>query len=341
MTYAGSQIARPHERTSSQLAINLFATCRMNAATGYGKMELGLLRSLTDVGVNIAMVDQFSQPRHEVTLITSSPEWGEYVSGRKWCYTMSESTRTSQEWVDALNGLFELMIVPAPFLVDVYKESGVKIPIHVIPLGVDYQAPDYVEREKQPERFNWLTYSLGDTRKGAELAMLAFNRLFSGDERHHLYIKCRDNPMWLSGLVDPQMTIIRGETKAGDYLDLLAKCHAFIFPSRGEGFGLPPREAVLTGLPTIATEAHGLWDVAEWGYPVPVKEMRTAQFDLVDANGDGGLWWEPDHRAIDAQMCAILNDYPVALAKARAGRKYLLENFTWNQTARAIMALMD
>lgn len=340
MVYAGSQIAKSDQQVHQQAAINLFPTCRMNPATGYGKMELGLVKGLTEMGVSVAIVDQFSEPRHEITLITSSPEWGEYVPGRKWAYTMSESTKVSQIWVDALNSLFERVIVPAPFLVDVYGKSGVNIPIHYIPLGVDYHAPAYVERDPQPERFNWLTYSLGDTRKGAELAAMSFNRLFGGDERHHLYIKCRDNPQYLSGLEDPQMTLVRGETSEGGWLNLLAKCHAFIFPSRAEGFGLPPREATFTGLPTIATEAHGLWDVAKWGYPIPVQEMRPSQFDFCDANAEGSLWWDPERLAIDAQMKTIFENYPAALARAKAGGDYLRRNFTWKNTARAIMRLL-
>lgn len=320
-------------------ALNIFPTCRMNPATGYGRLEIGLVKGLMKAGAEVALTDADSDPRHPITLITGSPEWGEYIPGRRWALTMSESTRVSSIWVDCLNTLYERVFVPAPCFVDIYKDSGVQIPVQYIPLGVDFSPPEWVERELNGH-VNWLTYSLGDTRKGAELAMLAFNRQFQGDERHHMYIKCRDNPMWLSGLEDPQITIVRGQISEHEWNALLASCHAFIFASRGEGFGYPPREAVLAGLPTVATEAHGLWDVGEWGFPIPVKEMRAATFDFIDANEDNCLWWEPDARAIDAQMCAILADYPAALDKARAGREYLLRNFTWEQTACAIMSAL-
>lgn len=329
--------------------INFFPTCRMNPNTGYGQVELGLMRGMLDAGLAVSLCDRYTRPRvaDAPTIVTGSPEWGEYMPGRLWALTMSESTKCSDVWVESFNRLFERVFVPAPFLVEVYKDSGIEIPVHVVPLGVDYQPPEYINHypafppgwnniEYPSVAFNWLTYSLGDTRKGSELAMMAFNRLFAGDERHHLYIKCRDNPLWLTGLEDPQMTIVRGEITQKEWYDLLGMCHAFIFPSRGEGFGYPPRQAVLSGLPTIAVEAHGTWDVRQWGYPLPVAEMRPAQFSTVDANGESGMWWEPDKTCIDAQMSAIIEDYPAALEKAREGRDYLLQHFTWAKTVQAM-----
>jgi glycosyltransferase involved in cell wall biosynthesis len=320
--------------------VNVFPSNRMNPATGYGRMELGLMQGLTQIGAQVAVVDDYTAPADGITIVTGFPHWGEEVPGRKWAYTMSESSRVSQEWVDLLNGLYEKVLVPAPFLVNVYRESGVTVPVEYVPLGVDYRPPFYMQRGGAPEVFTWLTYSLGDTRKGAELAILAFNRTFGGDMRHRMLVKCRDNPHWLTGLDDPQIEIVRGETPESDWHSLLAQSHAFIFPSRGEGFGLPPREAVLSGLPTIATAAHGTWDAEKWGYPLPVKEMRPAQFDMEDANADGALWWEPDAGMIDAHMRAIVANYSAALDKAKRGREYLMTYFTWEQTARRIAALI-
>jgi glycosyltransferase involved in cell wall biosynthesis len=321
-------------------AVNLYATNRMNRATGYGRMELGLMQGLVDSGAAVRLVDPATPPKYEVTLVVGNPLWAKKVSGRRWVYTMSEATQVSPEWVAAINECVERVLVPCPPLVDIYHASGVDVPVHYVPLGVDWEAPKFVQRDPEPEVFTWLTYSLGDLRKGAELAMMAFKRMHGGDMRYRMLVKCRDNPLWLTGLRDSQIEIVRGEQSDAKWHALLSECHAFVFPSRGEGFGLPPREATINGMPSIATAWLGMWDIARWGWAVPVRELSPALFDSWEANAEGSLWSEPDTVAMEAHMRAIEADYPAALKRARDGREYLLSQFGWGSSANRIQQLL-
>lgn len=328
---------------ATQLAaaqLNFFPSNRMNPATGYGRMELGLVKGLVGFGAQVELVDRWTPPKYPVTIISGSPEWGEDVPGRKWAFTMSESNRVSQLWVNILNADFERVLVACPPLVDIYRDSGVTISVDYVPLGVDYRPPYSVPRDSHPPQFTWLTYSLGDMRKGADLAIMAFKRLCGDDPRYRLIIKCRDAAQWLTGLDDPQISLEQGELSEVKWHDLLVRCQAMIFPSRGEGFGYPPREAVLSGMPVVATQALGMWDVEKWGYPIAVKELRPCQFDYYEANDEAGQWWEPNRDSIDTQMATVMADYPAALAQAQRGRNYLLDYFTWEQTAQWIAALL-
>lgn len=332
--------------------ITLFAPQSLNMATGYGKLEAGLVQGFAANGVHLPIKlpsetksGKWAKVKmSDTVLITGSPVWAEYVSGaeRLIASTMSESTRVSREWVDALNERFERVIVPCPGLVDIYRDSGVQIPIHCIPLGVDLNAPNLAHRRPYPTEFTFLTYSLGDMRKGAELAMFAFKRLFDGRAGCKLIIKARDgwDNTWLAGLDEPNITVIGGERPEAEWWATLKGAQCLLFPSRGEGFGLPPREAVLTGMPVIATQWLGMWDADKWGYPIPVKEMRVAQFDLIDANEEGALWAEPDAAALERHMLYVYEHYRHALLHARRGRIYLLEQFTWKKCARQIMRLI-
>lgn len=323
---------------STAKAITVYATNGENPATGYGKMELGLKRGLADAGL---FVCDETNPT-DLAILVGDPAWHRKrpAVDRLWLYTMSESTQVSAEWVYCINRHYERVLVPCPGLVDVYQNSGVRVPVHFVPLGVDFTKYALIERNSAPETFQWLCVSYGDMRKGAELVMMAFDRLFKGDLRHRLVIKCRDAQQWLRGLNHPQMEVIEGELSDLEWLALLRDSHAFVFPSRGEGFGLPPREAVLTGLPVIATEWLGMWDVKEWGWPLPVTELRTAQFDFWEANAQGALWAEPDKTALDKAMLHIFYNYPMALHYARRGRKHLLANYSWVNTGEQIAALV-
>lgn len=326
--------------------IGLYATNGMNPATGYGKLEAGLLRGMREAGLFVSPVvigngAQSSEPI-DLALLVGSPEWAtKYPKARRlWLYTMSESTQVSNRWVTLINKHFERVLVPCPPLVDVYQNSGVRVPVHYVPMGVDFCEIDFVERTPEPEVFTWLTYSLGDQRKGADLVIMAFDRLFRGDKRHRLLIKCRDSRQWLTGLNNPQIEVIDGQLDEAEWHALMARCHAFVFPSRGEGFGLPPREAALSGMPVIATEWLGLWDINEWGRMLPVKDMRPAQFDFWEANEQGAKWAEPDHVALDRAMLDVFYHYRMALHYAQRGRRYLLGNFCWKYSGEAIQRLL-
>ena len=54
----------------------------------------------------------------------------------KIAYSMFEATEIPQEWVKQLNNHFDAAIVPDIYHVDVYKNSGVLIPLFVIPTGL-------------------------------------------------------------------------------------------------------------------------------------------------------------------------------------------------------------
>lgn len=325
--------------TETRHEIAYYPTNQMNPYTGYGKMEIGLFRAFSQNGVRTAF------DRREIALLVGRPTWIDHypnLHGRRlWLYTMSESTRVSAEWVESINRHYERVLVPAPDLVPIYRNSGVEVDVHFVPLGVDYPAIRWQPREHKPKPFVWLTYSLGDMRKGAELVMFSFLRLFQGNPAHKLIIKCRDNPRWLAGLEDDQMTMVQGQQTEAEWQALLRSAHAFVFPSRGEGYGLPPREAVLAGLPTITTKWLGLWDSPQWAYPVSIKELRPSQFSFEEANAKDSQWGEPDIDLLDYQMLHVHRYYSAALDHTRRGREYLLKTHTWANTANQIHELLD
>lgn len=317
-----------------------FPTNNCNPATGYGRMELALIDALKRAGepVHLNQVEA-----GERALFIGNPKWIQThgLTSRNWLFTMSESTQVSREWVNLINRYCERVLVPCPALVEIYVNSGVTVPVNYVPLGVDYHAPPFVERDPNPEVFTFLTYSLGDMRKGFDLAMMSFNRLFDKNPRYRMIVKCRDNPAFVEALEDEQIELVTGERPADEWSALLARSNAFVFPSRGEGFGLPPREAVLSGLPTLATEWLGMWDVAAWGYPITVGDMRPANFDVWAANEKGALWAEPSKESLDFQMQRVVKEYPVALERAKGGREYLLKHFSWDGVAELILEMMS
>jgi glycosyltransferase involved in cell wall biosynthesis len=324
-------IANGTQHAASLRAINFYAANGCNPYTGYGKLELGIARGLQAAGVRLNVWPDPDAP----TLLIGFPAWltaPHIAKTRRYILTMSESTKVSEKWVDLINWNAEGVFVPCAGLVDVYQVSGIKRPVVCATMGIDLRDVAQAPGWNGEDRFEWLTYSYGDLRKGAELAIMAFKRLFQGDKQHHLTIKSRDDGGWMRAFQrgdDPQISVMFGQQSEREWMDLIARSHCFVFPSRAEGFGMPPREAILAGVPTIATQWLGMADVDRWGLPLKVLEMRTCTYDSYEANAEGGLWAEPSQEHLEEQMKWVYAHYDEAREIARKGAWYLRQNNTW------------
>jgi len=106
-----------------------------------------------------------------------------------------------------------------------------------------------------------------------------------------------------------------------DYVDeptrlaLLRASDLFVFPSKHEGFGLPPLEAMSLGVPVVAANATSLPEVLE----------------------DAALLVEPeDVQAMAQAMARVLNDDSEAKRLCEAGKRQAAK-FTWEKCAAAHM----
>ena len=53
--------------------------------------------------------------------------------------SMFETDTIPQKWVQKLNKFADLVVVPDPYLIDVYKNAGVTIPIFMLPIGCEFE----------------------------------------------------------------------------------------------------------------------------------------------------------------------------------------------------------
>ncbi len=319
------------------MRVGFFPTNGCDPFSGYGKAELGIMQGLIQSGVTI----DNSAP---VAIILGFAHWLKhegYKRKRRWLYTMSESTRVSDQWVQTINKYAERVLVPAPPLVDVYKESGVTVPVDWVGLPVDCPTPSFQDKRDMPRKpFTFLGYSLPDARKGDELTIAAFAKMFQRDPAYQLVIKVRDKRSWLDGCREPNIRIVKGKLDEARWYELLRAAHCFVFPSRAEGWGMPPREAVLAGVPTLATRWLGMWDVDCWGYGIPVQYMAPCSYNEYQANDRKGLWAVPNIDALQMQMQQVVSHYDNALAHARKGGVYLQANWSSREVGKRIKQLL-
>ncbi len=274
--------------------------------------------SIDETGLSDELRDILARSRPDPgtpTLFYSSPQGHSdrfRDVGDLFVNTMWETSRLPAAWIPLLNRA-RTLIVPTRYVARVFRASGVRPPIEVIPEGID---PAVYHHEPRPERAGLTTLIVGTlaARKNNDVAIAAWKQAFADDPDARLVIKARFGYTRLDDgdarirVVDSNETT-RGIAHWYRQADVLLALGS-------EGFGLPLVEGMATGLPVIALDAAGQADVCAdaRGLMLPVGARhsrsfdepafgRCGQFPAPDVDDVAArLRWVADHRAEASEM---------------------------------------
>lgn len=188
-------------------------------------------------------------------------------------YTMFESTKLPADWVDYLEAADEVL-VPSKWCQEVFAKAGIQST--VVPLGYNNDVFKYYERPAPadtPRPFTFIHYDSFNLRKGFMEVLEAFRQEFKKTEDVKLILKTvREHtsiPVVKSQY--PNIQVERGAIGEHDLFNLLKTADCMVYPSRGEGFGCTPLEAMATGLPAIVPNEHGISEYFNSKYMLEVK----------------------------------------------------------------------
>jgi glycosyltransferase involved in cell wall biosynthesis len=325
------------------MELNLFAHS-FDRYDGYGRLATHLTRQLDRLGEDVrpetyATLDQpewiqrlrkFDSSR--MTLFVSPPNDFRVLPCRTYCWTMTEATEIPQDWVDRLNRVNHV-VVPSPWLVDVFRSCGVKRPISVVPAGIDPEECQIPSRPNRPYTF----MCLGDRggRKGHELVYAAFYRAFPRDNRDvRLIIKSvAANP--LDHHIRDSRVITWSEN-VEKISTIYAQADCYVFPTFMEGYGLPPREAAACGLPVLATRCGGTADdLDQWGIPLEEYTWAKAMPPLL------GEWAAPNIEELVEKMRWLYNNQEEGHRIGVAASEWLRQHQTYQDSALKFKDLFE
>lgn len=256
-------------------------------------------------------------------------------SGRSVALTMFESEKLPEGWSTELNRWIDHLVVPNPWGLQVFKNAGVEIPISWHDLSVEH-GYRYRGHWKRPtdRPFRFLTIGDRGIRKGWWDAAVAFSRAFGEDPNYELWIKARKDALPLR-IKHPQIKVIEGDYTLGEMVDLFHSVDAFVWLSHGEGWGIPPRNAVVSGLPVISTNYSGMeHDINSWGYPVPWVPERAWE-DSPWLYEQGSVWAKPDiDRAGSLMLYLAKTGSEAAISyTVNSAATNLRKNYSWAKLA--------
>lgn len=303
-----------------------FNTVTIGSHTGYGNASRLLVDSLEGQGVYIS-------PGSSIMLNFCMPTSYKF-SDRTIGYTPWESTEIPRDWVKPLNAVDELWTTSkwCARIFSEYRRDEVK----VLPHGIeDCWTP---VKRRRSDTFTFLHVGEPAVRKGGDLLLQAWWKAFAHRKDVHLIYKCIKYPMCRvkdnsgSIVASPEslsnVSVLSHVMSPGELYDLYVSSDCMVYPTRGEGFGLIPFEAMATGLPTIFPEQGGTGDFAAYS---PYTLKNSIWVNSTEERIHPGLWLDHSVDEIIDLMTAVIDNYDYATEGAYASAKEIHQEYSWGR----------
>lgn len=251
----------------------------------------------------------------------------------KLAYSMLETTKIPNKWVEILNREFDAVIVPDSFLVKIYEDCGVHIPIFVVPIPMVLNS--YFAHPIH-SKFPSIPFIFGDAsaNKNPTVLIKAFAKAFGNNSKVRLMMR--------AGYIHPEtrkrinhlithyglknVTIKEGHLSLEQYIDYLSSLDCYINLSRGEGFSFIPREALALGVPVIIPNNTASTTICQSDFVRAVPSDKKGPTNPVYKM----LFDEECGQQFDCQVKDVVNalrdvysHYSKYAKKARQGRQWV------------------
>lgn len=327
---------------------------------GYGRFSSRMAQAMMRQGVSVRpllrghltmplwMRDMEAVDFTSLTVFCAPPFYlPEYpFPGRLWLLTMTEGSAVPGEWVGYIRDAgIERIIVPCEWNAAAFRAAVPEIPVHVVPGGTDPREFPLLSRNgSRPEAYTFLALGDRGARKGWLEVWQAFYQAFADTPDVKLVVKARPHMndtlerIAKAANLDPRIEC-RIED-AGEMHRVYQSVDCVVMPSRGEGWGMPMREAAVMGIPVITTAAGGLDDAHRWAVQV-VGKTTAAPISLPFDVNISGEWYLPDVDELATRMRWCYENPGAANVKAQDGALWLRENQTWDHAAAALVTLLE
>lgn len=244
---------------------SVFYSTVRSTPDGYGMSRDHMKFELAQLGVKLSE----TQAEQKVALVYNYPYSVVTIRNDvRILFTMFESDQIPEDWPEYLKAA-DQVLVPSKWCHDVFLKAGIRTT--VVPLGYNDRVFTLQERP-QREVFTFLHYDSFNLRKGFQEVFEAFTQEFTHDEPVRLVLKTvqEHTSLPIVKAVYPNITVMRGPVEETELVKILQEADCFVYPSRGEGFGITPLEAMATGIPAIVPNAHGISEYFDGRYMLEV-----------------------------------------------------------------------
>ncbi len=265
---------------------------------------------------------------------------------------VADSDQISQEYINLANDYAHEFVVNSTWSRNTFEKSGLKIPINIVyhaydPLlesEVDFSKVDkeiqLIRRVKEEKKIKLMMISLwhSDYRKGADLFHEVARKIQK--ERNDVYFLVK-SALPRTDFSDLRMFNVTGIIPFYDMVALYKVSDVYLLPSRGGSFELNCLEALIAGIPCIATEG-GAW--GEFFNDYTRHLLVRARDHPVVLPGNKihmGRGVEMDVEEAVNKLFAILDNLDEEKEKVKMSHDYLREKFSYGAVKKQLMTVIE
>lgn len=330
---------------------------------GYGRYATRLVQAMQRVGVDVAphfeeslnaprwMQEQWGLSWDGLTISCIPPYFLQKSPGRHWLLSMTEGSLIPPDWAKTINASgVERVIVPCEHNAEAFRNSGVTVPVSVVPGGTDPDEYPLRQPRQAGQPYTFLALADRGDRKGWSEVYEAFFRAFgtvsdTGPDKVRLIVKCRPGGNDMIDMildkcadVDPRITFMANDLP--DMRTLYEQVDCFAIPSRSEGWGLPHRECAAMGIPVITQAYSGMDDGHTHEWALVVEGGRMQAIPTVFDDHLLGEWRVADVGEVASAMRACYEQPAYAAELGYGAAAWLRANQTWEISCQKLIDLM-
>lgn len=354
-------IMMPNIKGSRENGLTIAAT--IDSVTGWGKTNANVIAELSKLRKDITLFPlnnwwREGVPRETVDLMDKRHQYSEWAlvmaipselplvpSQKTILYSMWETAQLPEQWREPLSQVKHL-IVPSRSQIDIFEVDA-----SVVPLGVNTDIYHFKEREPH-DKFRILTYGLLSSRKSPvetiyEVCYRAFYGMDAVDD-WEIVLKTRRNVVGSGGLIkinDPHVQVLSGDWSDEEMAELCFSADCGIMLSKFEGYGLPAREMMSTGLPVILSDNTGHSDDCNPEINIPIPTKRIIPAEEAYSGVEDWKWEEPDFELAAVELRKQYDQWKERhKTQSNLGRlasDYILKHRTWAHTARGVQDVLE
>ncbi len=256
--------------------------------------------------------------------------------------------------------MMDEMWVPSEDTKRLLEDSGVNVPIKIVPHAIDIKEIENHKRTSEiPALQGLFTFGfIGEfiERKNVKALVQAFHMEFDPREPVNLLIKTSGKDMqfiegYLRGVRNGlrirnnyrKEVVVTGMLNKNEYFTLMNQIDCFVMPSRGEAFCIPAVEAMALGKNSIYTASTGMDHLLGWGVASHKVPCFGALESMTGLDTAMSTWREIDVLELCKTMRSAYNtlSQPSDLAARKTAAISEAQKFGYTEVGQTIRRILN